>query len=120
MASTHRGVLIAESLRVSASLELPLAVSRIRRVRVDDPTPVWTLLDFEVSDEDASSLADVLAASLDREGGWYADFGNADLHWVVFADRVFRYVPGDEQARQEAIAYGLGRGVPLEQLDWEE
>lgn len=121
-----KGALLAESLRVGASLEVPgLKVTRVERSDVSgSATPaqpsVWTLLEFEASDDVADQLADALAASLLAEGGWYANFTVGDEHVVVFAGRVFRHRRGDRSGRAEAVAYARQVGVPEHQLDWGE
>jgi hypothetical protein len=121
-----KGALLAESLRVGASLEVPgLVVTRVARFDVSgSATPaqpsVWTLLQFEAADGVADQLADVLAGSLLAEGGWYANFTVGDEHVVVFAGRVFRHKSGDLSSRAEAVDYARRVGVPEHQMDWGE
>lgn len=117
----RRGVLIAESFRFGADADLPsVCLFRVRRSRVDDTEGVWTLLDFTCPAERSEALAARLAELLSDEGGWYADFGNSDLHFVVFATKVFSYVPGDARARVEIEDYGRRHGIPATQLDWQD
>jgi hypothetical protein len=123
------GTIIAESIRFGASLEgVPLTVRRIRRGGPDRLSPEqeaagiplkWTLIEFEVDDDQAPVLADALAEVLD-DTGWYVDFRSLEETFVVFAGRVFRYPRGDENGRAEAASYGRSRGVPEAQLDWPE
>jgi hypothetical protein len=120
------GTLIAESLRIGATLEdVALAVRAIRRVEADLGAAQraaglpgrWTLVAFEVADDRAAALADALAAVLD-EPGWYADLHAADRSYVVFAGRVFAYAPGDADGRARAEAHARAHGVPGAQIDW--
>jgi hypothetical protein len=120
------GTLISESLKVGAELELRLVVRRIERVQPDNISAEqrasglpsrWTLLFFEVADEEAPALAGALAAGLD-ELGWYVDFHTADESFVVFAGAVFRYAKGDAGGRAEAEAHARAHGVPDAQIDW--
>jgi hypothetical protein len=64
------GNLIAESIRVGASVEAPLSVERMYRVGAWDETVgqprVWTFIAFEVPDDEAASLADALSEALDQ------------------------------------------------------
>ncbi len=119
-----KGTLLAESLRIGVSIEIAgLMVTRLTRVDMtgsatSDQPDVWTLLEFEAEDDVADPLTDALARSLLAEGGWYADFTIGDQHVVVFADRIFRYRRGDQDARAEAEGYGRSVGVPQHQLDW--
>ena len=119
-----KGVLIAESLRVGATLEsVPLVVQTIRRSAPDNVTPGqprrWTLLEFEAEEAEADRLATALADVLD-EGPppWYVDFHGLDESFVVFPGRIFRYPRSDAAGRAEAASYGRARGVPESQLDW--
>ena len=121
-----KGALLAESLQVGASLEVPgLRVTRLARHDVSESaTPaqpsVWTMLAFEAEDEVADQLANALAGSLLAEGGWYANFTVGDEHVVVFSGRVFRHKRGDRSRRAEAEAYARQVGVPKHQMDWGE
>jgi hypothetical protein len=140
MAVMLTGRLLAESLRVGADLAVAdLRVVRIGRHDVSnsatpsdgsDPAgdsprgavagqpPIWTFLDFEAPDHRADDLAHALAAALETETGWWADFIVGGDHVVVFAGRVFRYRIGDTRARAEAVAWGRASGTPEHQLDW--
>jgi hypothetical protein len=134
-----RGRLLAESLRVGHDLRIPaLVVTRLGRHDVSSsttPAPdaqeapaaagavgsqpqVWTFVDFEAPADQAETVAEALARILEPDNGWWADFVVADVHYVVFADRVFRYRIGDADARDDVVADGLRAGTPRHQLDW--
>ena len=118
----YRGVLILESLKVGVRVEgVPLVVRAVSRgavtgVSAEQPG-VWSLLEFEVEDERAEELAEVLARVLDSPG-WYADFHDEREVFVVFPGRVFRYPRRDEAARAEAQEFGRSLKIPEPQLDW--
>jgi len=117
------GTLIGESLRVGGEFGgVRLAVKRIWRSPSGDvgagQPELWTFIEFQAEESDASALADGLAAALEQRLGWYADFRTKDETFVVYAGRVFRYRRGDGAARAEAQAYGRSHGVPENQLDW--
>jgi hypothetical protein len=140
MAFMLTGRLLAESLRVGADLAVAdLPVVRIGRHDVSNSTTpsdgsdpagdsprgaiagqprIWTFLDFEAPDDRADDLAHALAAALQTETGWWADFVVGADHVVVFAGRVFRDRIGDTSARAEAVAWGRASGTPEHQLDW--
>jgi len=116
------GTLIAESLRTGSTLDgLDLTVRKIARFAprgtTDDQPAIWTSIDFEVADDGADELADTLAGVLD-EPGWYANFQSADVAFVIFQGKIFRYPRGDSDGRAAAQAHGRARGVPEPQLDW--
>ena len=140
MAVMLTGRLLAESLRVGADLEVAdLRVVRIGRHDVSSSTtpadasdlagdsprgavagqpPIWTFLDFEAPDDRANDLAHALAAALETETGWWADFVVGGDHVVVYAGRAFRYRIGDTRARAEAVCWGRASGTSEHQLDW--
>jgi hypothetical protein len=89
-----------------------------RRQRQTSQPKVWTFIDFQAPADQAEGVADALARVLEPEDGWWADFVVGDVHYVVFANRVFRYRIGDSDAREEVVAYGIQAGTPRHQLDW--
>jgi hypothetical protein len=119
------GNLIAESVRVGASLEaVPLRVEKVYRVEAGDESVgqprVWTFIAFDVPDESAPSLADALSEALESAGGWYCDFRTAEETFVVFAGQTFRYRRKDATGRAQAAAHARQVGVPEAQIDWRE
>ncbi len=120
------GRLLMESLQIGAELSVPdFIVRRLGRQQVAaSATPsqpeVWGYLDFDVPDDRAAELADALAGTLLREGGWYASFEVGSELVVVFAGKVFRYARGDRAAHREAVQHARDVGVPEHQIDWGE
>jgi hypothetical protein len=119
------GYVLVESMRPGTRLDgMGFTLRTIERSPVRDPAPdqpsVWTVVEFEFPDEEAGRVADALAGVLDEHGGWYSNFSVNDETFVIYADRVFRYVSGDTAARAEAQDYGRSVGVPEHQLDWDE
>jgi hypothetical protein len=116
------GTLIAESLRVGATLAgLNLTIRKISRYRAGGTTPdqpdIWTTLDFEAGDSAARELAEVFAEVLDQPG-WYVNFQSPAESFIVFPGKIFRYPRGDEAGRARAQAYGRQLAIPEPQLDW--
>jgi hypothetical protein len=118
------GILMAESLRDDATLQVSWQLTRIERVaatnqseeqRAAGLSTARTVLHFELTDAKAQALAQALADGLMRSG-WCAQFNTAAETFTVFADRVFRYQRTDEPARAEAYAYGIAHGIPEDQL----
>lgn len=116
-----KGTLIGESVRLGGSLDgIQLLVQKVWRVPNPAPEqpPEWTLIEFEVDDQEAGALAVALSEVLDDRHPWYCDFHAPQESFVVFAARVFRYPRGDSNGRAEAEAYASSQGVPESQLDW--
>ncbi len=120
---TMTGTLIAESLRVGAEITgVMLRTTTVARSPLGDveagQPEVWTILEFEVANEEAERLTALLEDALQAEGGWYCDFRSDDETVVVFAGKSFRYRRGEPAGRAAAIEYGRSIGVPETQLDW--
>jgi len=116
------GALIMESLRAGTRLpDLNVTVREIYRFRPEGTAAyqpdTWSVVELEVSDADAPTLAEALAGVLDQPG-WYVAFRSPVETYIVFPSRVFRYTRGDEAGRAEAQAHGRTVGVPERQLDW--
>ena len=119
-ASVYRGVLIRESF-VDLSVIDRLRVLDTEIVEMSSPAvgqpATWTLLTFEVDDAHAAATAQALADEV-ADGPWYVDFNNGERTYVVFSDRVFTYVRGDELTLRAARVHARGQGVPESQIDW--
>jgi len=101
---------------------IPLVVREVSR---SEPVPnrepgIWSAIEFEADDSVAEALAGSLAAILDDEGGWYANFSSASETFVIYHGKIFRYPRGDAEGRAQAQAYGRAHGVPERELDWTE
>ena len=75
----------------------------------------WTLHEVRVSEAEAKELARHLT-----DGPWYIHFWEPEQDdiLVVFKDKTFYIKHSDTDTWQEAVAYGLSLGIPLEQLDF--
>jgi hypothetical protein len=113
------GTLIVESLRVGTDLEL--TVRKISRFQgqgtTADQPDIWSVLDFEASEDYADRLARTFADVLNQPG-WYVNFQSPTESFIVFPSRFFRYPRGSEGGRAEAQAHGRLLGIPEAQLDW--
>lgn len=119
-----RGAIICESLKPGTVLEgYKMHVTRWSRFEVSDNAEwqpnLWTLIEFEASEDDSDALAQRLSKDL-RSPGWYANWYSASDAVVVFPDKIFRYKRGDKAARKRVQRYGLDCGVPEPQLDWDD
>jgi hypothetical protein len=119
-----RGTILAESLKPGTTLDARgMRVVRMSRYEISSAAPyqpsIWTAIEFEAPEENAAARADDFAAVL-LAPGWYVNWSSADEVTVVFPDRIFRYRPGDTQARHTAQEHGRRCGVPEPQLDWTE
>jgi hypothetical protein len=113
------GVVIAESLADPRLLNrLPVYKTWVS----EDGLPVdgagrtgrWHLYWVTASDADV----DAIQQGLVRDMAWYAHFWRDDRITVLFADARFEMRRSDRTTWEPAIAHGLARGIPIEQLDF--
>jgi hypothetical protein len=120
----YHGLVIAESLRADADIQLGegTRLERVQRVAITHPAPgqpdTWTLLTVSLPARLGSSLVAWLERSL-IAGPWYADLDDSTHHYVVFSGRTFRYSLDDPKGPEEARRYGQLLGIPHDQLDWD-
>jgi hypothetical protein len=120
------GTLILDSLKVGTSIEnFRFAVTGVHRGKatlspeqIEDGLPnIWNAIEFEIDDEQAPALAEILSKVL-QPHGWYVNFQTRSESFIVFSGREFRYPRGDAKGRAAAQAYARAHRVPEHQLDW--
>ena len=118
------GDVIEESLadRVTLS-EVPILETRVETATEYHRTPWlerWTIHRVAVPEERAAEVAERFREVLDAEHAhaWYVDFKNEDVHYIAFADKVFRVPRESEQRYAEVIEHGMKLGIPRYQLDF--
>jgi hypothetical protein len=85
----------------------------------DAQPSLWTLIEFETTEDDCDALAHRLSKDLDSPG-WYANLYTRKEAIVVFPDKIVRYKRGDVTGRKAAERYARECGVPKTQLDWDD
>jgi hypothetical protein len=117
-----KGLLVKESLADTRILDL-LQVTKSESWQVSNaasyqPT-VWTAISFETDASQSDAIADKLSHALKAQG-WYINASTETHVYVIFPNKVFKYLKGDSIAKGEAARYALFIGVPQDQLDWVE
>ena len=118
------GNVIEESLADRATLsEVAILQTWVETATEYHRTPWlerWTIHRVAVPEQRAAAVAEGFRETLDTEHAhaWYVDFKNEDVHYIVFADKVFRVPRDSEQRYAEAIEHGIKLGIPRYQLDF--
>ena len=115
------GLLLKESLKNESVLDLVrVTKTEVWDVQnaVDWQPKRWTAISFEGESGRADEVAEAMSRVM--KPAWYANFSTETHVYVVFEDRVFKYVKGDAKARAEAQAYAISVGIPESQVDWGE
>jgi len=81
----------------------------------------WTMHTFEVKEDNARHLADLLGESLSQKNGgeWYADFKNETHHYIVFRGKIFFVDRRQKEEYEEAKNHGISIGMPDYQCDFD-
>ncbi len=118
------GDIIEESLTDRAVLsEVTILETRVEPVTEYHRTPWlerWTIHRVAVPEERAAEVADRFSEALDAKHAhaWYADFKNEDVHYIAFANKVFRVPRHSEERYAEVVDHGARLGIPRYQLDF--
>jgi len=116
------GLLLKESLKDLTILDL-IQIAKTETWNVgnaaDFQPEIWTAISFEGDASHSDFIAEKMSRSL--KPSWYINFSTeANNVYVIFPKKVFKYIKGDEQAREDAIKYGRSLDIPEHQLDWKE
>jgi len=116
-----KGLLLLESLKDGGVLDLvKVTKTEVWDVgnAVDWQPERWTAVSFEGESNRADKVAEAISRAI--KPAWYANFSTGTHVYVMFEDKVFRYVKGDAQARAEAQSYAISVGIAESQIDWGE
>ena len=116
------GLLLKESLENERILDV-IQVMKTETWNVesiaDFQPEIWTAIYFEGDESQVDVIAEKLSWSL-KPRGWYINISTDNNIYVIFPNKVIKYIKGDQQKRVEAIKYGQSLGIPDSQLDWGE
>jgi len=114
-----KGLLLLESLKDGGVLDLvKVTKTEVWDVgnAVDWQPERWTAVSFEGESNRADKVAEAISRAM--KPAWYANFSTEAHVYVVFEDRIFKYVKEDAWGRAEAQAYAISAGIPESQVDW--
>lgn len=116
-----KGLLLRESLKDEGVLDLvwvtKTEVWDVENAEGGQPER-WTAISFAGESDRADEVAEAMSHVIKPK--WYANFSTETHVYVIFADKVFKYVKGDAQERAEAQVYAISVGIPESQVDWGE
>jgi len=116
------GVIIEESLENKNVLQkVRIVKTKVEQATKKHKTPwikKWTLHTFEIQENQAENVAEILSESLDSVHSWYADFKNDKFHYIIFRNKVFKIDRSKPEQYSEVTKYGLTLGIPDYQLNF--
>ena len=83
------------------------------------PPRLWTAVHFEGDESNAAMIAERLSQSL-SPNRWYGRISTENRVYVMFPNKVFKYLRGDRQSREKAQEHARSMGIPDDHLDWGE
>jgi hypothetical protein len=117
-----KGLLLKESLSDMQILDLVHVIRteswQVSNAAANQPK-VWTAIYFETEDSQDDAVATALSQALKLQG-WYINASTGSYVYVIYPDKVFKYLKGDTIQREAAKIHGRSIGVPEDQLDWGE
>jgi len=117
-----KGVIIEESLENKNVLKkVKIFKTNIEPVTKKHQTPwikQWTLHSVEVLEKQIDDIAEEISKALDSKQNWYADFKNADFHYIIFRNKVFKIERSKPEQYSNVTKYGVSLGIPNYQLDF--
>jgi len=118
------GLLLEESFKED-KLEEALKLITIKNKEVWDVSNAvdwqpkkWTAVTF-VGESDRVDIVTVKLSKLIKPK-WYLNISDEKYSYVVFHEKVFKYLKGDNERLKEAQQYALDIGVPRSQIGWEK
>lgn len=117
-------MIIEESLEDRSILkDVKISSTKVEQVKEGHKTPwirKWTLHTIEVPEEKAEELAWKTSKALDSHPAhpWYADWKNAETHFIIFYGKVFKVRRTSKEEYDAVKAYGLSLGIPEYQIDF--
>lgn len=117
------GNIVEESLSDKSILKkLKILKTRIVQVTERRHTPwiaQWTIHNMSIPEEDGDEMAELLSWSIDpTHPQWYIAYKNESFHFIVFNGQVFKVDISDPEQYRDAVDYGLGIGIPEDQLNF--
>ncbi len=117
------GIIIEESLADTSVLtDVETISTTAEPVTEEHKTPwitQWTMHTVRVPAANTATIANSIAAALDREHNWYADFKTDTEHYIIYTNKVFHITDRSDKVQYDAAtAYGISLGIPDYQVDF--
>jgi len=109
------GAIIKETLTDELLLDL-LTIEKVEIWKTQNAIKYWTMIWFTSDMPDfPEQLSKVII-----EGGWFADLKADNVKYIVFKDAVLKYEIGNVAEKEAVLNECRRRGIPNEQLSWDE
>ena len=109
------GVIIKETLIDESILDL-LTIEKVEIWKTQNTIKYWTMIWFS---SDVPDFPEQLSKVI-IEGAWFADLKAEQVKFVIFKDTILKYTLGNAAEKEFVLNECRKRGIPNEQLSWDE
>lgn len=120
----YLGTIIKESLEDKSVLkDVKILETKVEDVVDKHQTPwlkIWTLHKVEVPETKVAEVSKKISVSINEshDHPWYADYKNAEWHYIIFPRKIFKISRTDSTSYAAAKRYGISLGIPPYQVDF--
>lgn len=116
----YEGMLIKESIADENVIDL-LNVHKIELWNTGGKPKYWTVLYFTSDRKDfPEQVSKVMLSDPDKGGNWYVDFRAGNEKYIVFKDKILKYLIGNQTEKDYVCAECRKMGISDEQMNWSE
>lgn len=114
------GALIKESIEDENIIDY-IQVHKIELWNTGGSPKYWTVIFFTSSQPNFPELiSKVLISDKTRGGNWFVDFKRENMKYIVFRNKILKYVIGNEEQKASVCEECRKLGIPDQQMQWQE
>lgn len=116
----YEGALIKESVTDDSIIDL-INVHKIELWNTGGKPKYWTVLFFTSDKKDfPEQAAKVMMADPNKGGNWFVDFKAGNVKYIVFKDKILKYIIGNREEKDYVCAECRKMGISDAEMNWEE
>lgn len=114
------GIIIKESLENDLILDY-LTINKVEIWKTQSNPKYWTAIYFTSTNRDFPNIiSKVIISDETRGGNWFVDFKAGNTKFIVFHNKILKYVIGNNVEKQDVCKECMKMGIPYEQMQWSE
>lgn len=116
----YEGLLIKESINDESILDF-ISINKVEIWKTESLPRYWTAIYFTSSHIDFPERISKVMISDDSSGeNWFVDFKNGNTKFIVFRNKVLKYIIGNTAEREKVCEECRKMGIPDSQMQWSE
>lgn len=118
--AVYEGILIKESIDDETVLDY-LNINKVEIWKTDGVPRYWTALFFTSKQADFPQIISRAVISNEKSGGnWFVDFKAGNVKYIVFRNKILKYIIGNQKQKDEVCEACRQLGIPDAQMHWPE